>query len=694
MLFLLISIFMNNPTISIKPPMAKVEPHIFHEFGHERVDNYYWLKNRENPEVLDYLKAENDYTDAQATKWRNLQEQLYKSMRARVKEQDESLPSWDNGYFYYTKTETGKEYYKVYRKQDKPGAKEELVLDVDKMAEGHSYFSVGTFEVSPDNKTLIFAVDTLSRRQYTVWIKDLITGKMQSLGITNTSPDYVWANDSKRFAYIANNPETLLSEKVKLHILGQNPDKDITLYTEQDTRNYIGISASRNRKYLFLNSVATLSSEIWYSSLDSPDLHLQLFAPRRDKVKYEVDAQDNRFLIITNAKEKNFSIMQCPLEKTHYENWTELIKQPAGMLIKDLEVFREHLVLLERDQRGLSQIRIVDKANNSKYLTFADQDYFLGLGANNAYDLRKLRISYSSLVQPATWYDYDLATDKKLLLKQKQVPNYNPAAYIAERIMVPVRDGISVPVSLVYRKDMSPKLRSRPLLLYGYGSYGMIIDPNFSVAKTVLLDRGVTFAIAHIRGGEDLGRDWYEQGKLLKKKNTFFDFIDVAKYLVAQGYTDSSQLFAEGRSAGGLLMGSVANMATGLFKGILAGVPFVDVLTTMQDTSIPLTTNEYDEWGNPTQKEYYDYISTYSPYDNVVAKDYPNMLVSTGLYDSQVQYWEPAKWVAKLRTLKTDKNLLLLKTNMTAGHGGASGRFAYLDEIAFEYAFLLHLLKF
>lgn len=674
-------------------PKAKVQAHIFREFGYERVDNYYWLRERDSPQVLDYLRAENEYTNKKAENWRILQDSLYRAMRIRVKEQDESLPVWENGYFYYTKTETGKEYYKIYRKQDVAGAKEELLLDVDAMAEGHTYFSIGAWKVSPDNKTLLFGVDTVSRRQYTVWLKDLVTGRMQSLNIINTAPDYVWLADSKHFVYIENNSETLLTERVKLHSLATDTSRDTVLYIEKDTRNYLSIYPSRNRKYLFLNSEATLSSELWYASLENPNLELKQFAARRKQVKYDVDVQDNRFIIHTNAEEKNFSIMQCPIDKTDYQYWQELLKHPEGNLIENMEVFREHIVLLERDRMGLSQIRIVNKANNSQYLSFVDKDYSLGLGENYAYNLRKLRIYYTSLVQPPIWYDYDLASGKKILLKQKEVPNYNPAAYVAERILVKVRDKVLVPVSLVYRKDMSPKKQARPLLLYGYGAYGIIIDPSFSISKTALLDKGVTFAIAHIRGGEDLGRNWYEQGKLLNKKNSFYDFIDVAKYLVEQGYTDSTQLFAEGGSAGGLLMGAVANMSAGLFKGILAGVPFVDVLTTMQDTSIPLTTNEYDEWGNPEHREAYEYIKTYSPYDNVVAKEYPNMLVSTGLYDSQVQYWEPAKWVAKLRSLKTDKNLLLLKTNMNAGHGGASGRFAYLEEIAFEYAFLLYLLQ-
>lgn len=674
-------------------PKAKVEPYVFHEFGYERVDNYYWLKDRENPEVLNYLNQENEYTDKMALKWRNLQDSLYKGMRSRIKEQDESLPVWNNGYFYYSKTENGKEYYKLYRRQDIPGAKEELLLDIDVMAEGHAYFNLGAWVVSPDNKTLLFGLDTISRRQYSLFLKDLTTGKTQSLGIENTAPGYVWLNDSKSFVYIVNNPETLLTEQVKLHVLNQVPNKDLLLYQEKDNRNYLSIYPSRNRKYLFLSSNATMSSEIWYAALDAKKPSLKQFSPRREQVKYEVDAQDNKFVIRTNAQEKNFSIMQCPLDNTHYKYWKDLLKHPHGNLIENMEVFREHIVLLERDQIGLLQIRIVNKENKSKYLSFVDKDYSLGLGENNAYDLQKLRLHYSSLVQAPTWYDYDLASDKNLLLKQKEIPNYNPAAYFTERILVKARDGAMVPVSLVYRKDMSPKKQSRPLLLYGYGSYGVVIDPDFSISKTALLDKGVTFAIAHIRGGEDLGRTWYEQGKLLNKKNTFYDFIDVAQYLVDQKYTTSEQLFAEGGSAGGLLMGSVMNMSQNLFKGILANVPFVDVLTTMQDSTIPLTTNEYDEWGNPSQKEFYEYMKTYSPYDNVEAKEYPNVLVNTGFYDSQVQYWEPAKWVAKLRALKTDNNLLLLKTNMNAGHGGASGRFAYLEQKAFEYAFLIYLLQ-
>lgn len=680
----------------IPPPIATVKDHIRVIHGDTVADPYFWLndyfkKGPDSGAVLEYLEAENAYTEAMMKETEGLQTTLFGEMKGRIKETDESVPVLRHGYYYYTRTEDGKEYFKYCRKKGSLDAPEEILLDVDALAQGYAYYAAGGFNVSPDNRLLAYGVDTVSRREYTIYIKNLETGELLSDVIPGSTGGSVWSNDNKTLFYTSKNPVTLLTEKIKRHELGTATDKDVTVYHEKDNTNYIGVGKSKNRKYIFIYSGGTLSSETRFLDADNPTGEFKVFQPRIKDVLYSVTALEDRFLVVTNQDAQNFKLVETPLDKTGQENWKEVIPHRSDVLLSDVDEFKDFVVVSER-KNGLTQVAIRNlKTGGEHYLDFGEAAYTAYPSANPEYDTQVLRYGYTSLTTPSSTYDYDMVAKNKTMLKQQEVVGgYNPADYVTERLYATAADGTKVPISVVYKKGFK-KDGTEPLLLYGYGSYGASMDPGFSSSRLSLLDRGFAFAIAHIRGGEEMGRYWYEDGKLLKKKNTFTDFITCGEFLVEQEFTSPAHLYAQGGSAGGLLMGAVANMAPQLWNGVISQVPFLDVVNTMLDETIPLTTNEYDEWGNPNNKEAYDYIKSYSPYENIEAKDYPNILVTTGLHDSQVQYFEPAKYVAKLRTLKTDNNVLLLKTEMAFGHGGASGRFDYLKEVALEYAFLLAL---
>ena len=678
-----------------KAPVAAIVPHNRIIHGDTVVDNYYWMidyfkKGPDSTKVVDYLKAENAYLETMMKSTKQFQDDLFKEMKGRIKEKDESAPVFRNGYFYYTRTDDGKEYYKYCRKKGSLTAKEEILLDVDDLAKGHSYYSATGFSVSPDNKLLAFGVDKVSRRQYTIYIKNLETGEVYKDAITNTEGDPIWANDNKTIFYTSKNAVTLLSEKIKKHILGADAKSDAVVYDEKDNTNYIGVIKSKNDNYIFIGSQGTLTSEYRMIDANKPEMPFVVFAARSKDVLYDVYPVDGKFLIRTNWNAKNFRMMECPLDKTAKENWKEVVPHRADVLLENIEEFKDYVILSER-KNGLNELRVLKKDGSDYYMKFDEPVYTASVGANPEYNTKKLRYNYTSLTTPNSTYDYDLATkDQKLLKQTEVVGGYDAKDYVTERVFATAKDGAKVPIALVYKKGLE-KDGNAPLLLYGYGSYGSSSNATFSSLRLSLLERGFVFAIANIRGGQEMGRQWYEDGKLMKKQNTFTDFIAAGEYLIDQKYTSKGHLYAHGGSAGGLLMGAIVNLAPDLWNGIIADVPFVDVVNTMLDESIPLTTNEFDEWGNPKQKAAYDYMKSYSPYEKVEKKSYPNMLVTTGLHDSQVQYFEPAKWVAKLRATKTDKNVLLLKTNMEFGHGGASGRFDYLKDYALRWAFLFSL---
>ncbi|MBB2953007.1 S9 family peptidase [Sphingobacterium sp. JUb56] len=683
-------------TKGIQAPLAVIKPHKRDIHNDQVIDDYYWMNNffKEGPDaelVIDYLKKENDYTNAVLKPTEKLQEQLFQEMKARIREKDESVPYLKNGYYYYTRTEDGQQYFKFCRKKDELNASEEILLDIDAMAVGYAYYATTGFSVSPDNNLMSFGVDTVSRREYTIFIKNLLTGEIYKDEIPKTSGNSTWAKDNKTLYYTAKNPGTLLSEKINRHTLGTLVDDDVTVYEEIDNTNYIGVGKSKNGEYIFIESEGTLSSEVFYLKSDDPAGNFQVFQPRMKNVLYHVTALEDRFLIVTNEEAKNFKVMQCQLGMTSREHWRAFIPHREDVLVSEVDEFKDYLVVTER-KNGLSQIAIHNLQNEEQYyLDFGEVAYTVYPSTNVEYDTQKLRFGYTSLVTPLSTYEYDMVTREKILLKQQEVVGgYDTHAYSTERIFAKASDGTAIPISLVYKNGIK-KDGSAPLLLYAYGSYGYAIDPTFNSARLSLLDRGFVYAIAHIRGGEEMGRQWYEEGKMMNKINTFTDFISCGHYLIDQKFTSLGHLYAQGGSAGGLLMGAIANMEPNLWNGIIAQVPFVDVVNTMLDEGIPLTTNEYDEWGNPNEKEAYYYMKSYSPYENIEGKEYPNILVTTGLHDSQVQYFEPAKWVAKLRKMKTDHHVLLLKTDMEYGHGGASGRFDYLKDIALNYAFLFAL---
>ncbi|SJZ54073.1 oligopeptidase B [Chitinophaga eiseniae] len=681
---------MNNQE-NFQPPVAEKIPKELTIHGDTRIDNYYWMNNREDPKVLSWLTAENAYLDSVMAPEKDLRTKLFEEMKGRIKETDMSVPYLKNGYYYYSRFEKGKEYPIYCRKKGSLEADEEIILNVNDLAVGHTYCAVTGLSVSPDTKLLAYGIDTVSRRRYTIHIKNLETGEVFTDAITETTGGSCWANDNKTFFYSRKDTVTLRADRIMKHVLGNNADKEV--YHEKDETFSLSLQKTKSGKYIIIHSGSTLSSESRVLDASKPDGAFAVFQPRTKDMLYDIDHKDDKFYIITNWNALNFRLMETPLDKTGRDHWKEVIPHRSDVLLSGLDVFKEFMVLEER-KNGLTQIRVInDKTHQEKYLSFAEPAYDAYLGNNPEMDSKELRYHYTSMITPNSVYDYNMETGKQELKRQQEVlGGYDPKNYTTERLMATATDGTKVPVSIVYKKDFH-KNGKAPLLLYGYGSYGNSIDAGFSSNRISLLDRGFAFAIAHVRGGQEMGRQWYEDGKMFKKKNTFTDFIDCADFLVKQNYTNPGQLYAMGGSAGGLLMGAVVNMRPELFHGVVAAVPFVDVVTTMLDESIPLTTGEFDEWGNPKNKDAYEYMKSYSPYDNVTAKDYPNMLVTTGLHDSQVQYWEPAKWVAKLRELKTDKNMLLLHTNMEAGHGGASGRFEALKEVALEYAFFLKLAK-
>ena len=704
------TVLMSAPLTSVAataavPPDAVQKPHVVKApFGAERNDPYYWLRDdkRSNPEMLAYLNAENAYADAVLAPNKPLQEALYEEIVARIKQDDASVPYRDRGWWYYSRFEKGKDYPIHARRKDGPGvnalsiqqaneagdfAAEHVLLDVNKLAEGHDYYSVGDYEVSQDNRLLAYADDTNGRRQYTIRFINLETGEKYPETIAGVSANLVWADDNKTLFYVENDPETLLTVRVKKHVLGTLASNDKLVYEEHDDSFYMGIGRTRDEKFITIGVSSTVSDELRYAPAADPDSFTVLAARARD-VEYDADHFDGRWVIRTNADgAKNFKIATAPSDATSRKQWKDWVAHDEQVFVEGFELFDGFAAIAERSE-GLERIRLLKDGATPEFVKADEPAYSMGLSVNSEPDTDWLRYSYTSLTTPGTTYELNVKTGERRLLKQQPVPGYDPSQYATERVWVEARDGTKVPVSLVYKKGFK-KDGTAAMLQYGYGSYGASMDPGFSTTTVSLLDRGMIYALAHIRGGQELGRAWYENGKLLNKMNTFTDFIDVTEALVKQGYAAPDRVAAMGGSAGGLLMGTVSNLAPEKYRAIVTQVPFVDVVTTMLDPTIPLTTNEYDEWGNPEQQKFYDYMLAYSPYDNLAAKAYPAMFVGTGLWDSQVQYWEPAKYVAKLRDVNTGTHPVVFRTNMDAGHGGKSGRFRRYRETAEYYAFVL-----
>ena len=674
----------------MKAPLAKKIDHIIEKHQDVRNDQYYWMNQRENPEVLQYLEEENKYADFVMKDTETLQSELFEEMKARYKKDDASLPYFFNGYWYIVRYEDGKDYPIFTRKKETLEASEEILLDANQLADGLEYFEIGSLTVSPDNKILAFSYDKVGRRIYEINFKNLETGELYTDKIENNTGKIVWANDNQHVFYITKD-ESLRAEKVYRHKLGEL--ENVLVYHEEDDTFDVGLFKTKSLDYIFIATSSTNEDEQRFIPADNVNAEWTIIQPRTEDLEYSVEHYGDLFYIITNADDAtNFKIVTTPVTQPSKENWVDYIPHREEVLLEGFEIFKNYFVIEERTE-GLLQIKIINnETETSHYLEFLDPTYTAYISINLEFDTKILRYGYTSLTKPNSTFEYDMETETSTLLKQQEVlgGKFDADNYVSERIWATARDGKKIPISLVYNKNTEKKADT-PLLLYGYGSYGVTIDASFSNVRLSLLDRGFIYAIAHIRGGEYLGREWYEDGKMLQKKNTFTDFIDAGEYLTEINYTSPQHLYAMGGSAGGLLMGAVINMEPKLFAGVVAQVPFVDVVTTMLDDSIPLTTGEYDEWGNPNEEEYYQYMKSYSPYDNIVAQDYPNMLITTGFHDSQVQYWEPAKWTAKLRELKTDDNILIFKTDMTSGHGGASGRFESLKEIALEYAFLLKI---
>ncbi len=677
----------------IAPPICEKKSKELVAHGDVRIDNYYWLNDRSNPKVIEYLNKENEYTEEKLKKTESLQKELYNEIKGRIKEDDQSVPYFYNGYYYISRFEKGSEYIIKSRKKGSLDAKEEILLDCNELAKGHEFFQLGDNEISRDNKIIAYSSDIVSRRLYDIHFKNLETGKLYADEIPKTTGGITWANDNKTIFYTLQDEETLRSYRIMKHVLGTPVSEDVLVYEEKDEEFDCYVYKTKSEKYIVIGASSSLTSEYQILNADTPNEKFELFAPRKEELEYDIYHKDNHFIIKTNLKAPNYKVMIAQENKTQVENWKDFLPYDSEILTEDIDLFDEYIVIGER-KKGLTQLKIVKLEDKSLYyIPFNDPTYIAETSTNIDFNTKKLRYNYNSLTTPNSTIEFDMETKKQIVLKQQEVVGgYNPSDYISKRLFATARDGAKIPISLVYKKTTELNGET-PLLQYGYGSYGYNIDPSFSTSRLSLLNRGFVFAIAHVRGSQTLGRSWYENGKFLKKKNTFYDFIDCSKFLIKEGYTAPDNLFAEGGSAGGLLMGAIINYNPELYKGVIAAVPFVDVVTTMLDASIPLTTGEYEEWGNPNDKTYYEYMKSYSPYDNVKSQNYPNLLVTTGLHDSQVQYWEPAKWVAKLRELKTDKNLLLLKTNMKTGHSGASGRFEYIKEIALEYAFILSLVN-
>ncbi len=674
-------------------PRARKIPKELTIHGDTRIDPYYWLNDRDNPEVIAYLKQENAYYKAATAHTRDFQKKLFAEMKSRIKEDDMSVPYKQNGYWYATRYETGKEYPIYTRKKGTQAADEEILFDCNLHAEGHEYFNLRGISVSPDNKLAAFGTDTVSRRQYQIQIKNLLTGEVYPDRIENTTGSSVWAADNKTMFYVWKDPVTLRAEKVYKHVLGTPAEQDELVYHETDDSFNAYVYKSKSKKYIIIGSTSTLTTEYRLIHADEPDAAFQVFSPRERGLEYAIYHYGEHFYIMTNKDgATNFKLMKTRVERTASKFWEEFVSHREEVLLEDIEIFRDFYVLSEREN-GLNRLKLIRWETRESYeIPFESETYIAYPYVNPDFNSRKFRYVFNSLSAPYAVIDFDMYSRTQEVLKEQEVlgGDFDKNNYLSERIWAKARDGSKIPISLVYHKD-TPLDGNSPLFQYGYGSYGSTSDPHFSTIRLSLLDRGFIYAIAHVRGGEYLGRPWYDDGRLLNKKNTFTDFIDCSQHLINTGYTSPKHLYAYGGSAGGLLMGAVLNMAPELYHAIIAAVPFVDVVTTMLDESIPLTTGEYDEWGNPNVPEFYAYMKSYSPYDNVKKQAYPHMLVTTGLHDSQVQYWEPAKWVAKIRDLKTDKNKLFLDTNMDAGHGGASGRFEALKETAKDFAFLLDL---
>ena len=679
---------------NLKEPIAEKIEKKLSIHGDTRIDEYYWLNQRGDKKVIDYLNAENSYRDLYMKDYKGLEEELFQEIKSRIKEDDSSVPYLDNGYYYYTRYEKGKQYPIYCRKKGNLEAKEEVLIDANIMSEGYDYFRVGDIEISPDDKVMAYSIDTLSRRIYTIYFMNLETREVHKENIKNTSGSITWANNSKTLFYNLKDIETLRTDRVMMHNLNSNStDKEI--FFEEDETFSVYSYKTKNDKYIIIGSSATLSQEFRYVSADSPNKDFKIFQKRVNGLEYSIDHFNGKWFIRTNKdKATNFKLMICDENKTNKENWKDYISHRQDVLLEDIDLFNNHLVITER-KTGLRRIEIRPwKGGNSHYIEFEDEAYSLYSSTNLETNTNKFRYSYSSMTTPNSVIEYDMNSKEKIILKETEVlgGKFDKNNYVSLRVWAPARDGKKIPISLVYRKDMY-KNGENPLLLYGYGSYGITNNASFSSVRLSLLDRGFVYAIAHIRGSQYLGREWYDDGKMFKKKNTFYDFIDSGKFLIKEGYSNDEKLFAMGGSAGGLLMGAVVNMEPKLFRGIVAGVPFVDVITTMLDEDIPLTTFEYDEWGNPNNKDSYDYMLSYSPYDQVEEKEYPAIFITTGYHDSQVQYFEPAKWIARLRDRRTNNEPLLMYCNMDAGHGGASGRFEAYKETAMEYAFFISLLE-
>ena len=688
----------------VKTPKAEIQAKSLTVHNSTRIDNYFWMrltddqktaknKDAQTQKVEAYLNSENEYFDKVTASTNNFQKELFEEMKGRIKEDDTSVPYFRNNYFYITRFEKGSQYPIYSRKKENLEAKEEILFDVNKEAEGYEYFQLGGLNVSPNNTLVAFATDTVSRRQYTIQIKNLETGNILTDKIENTTGGSVWSNDNKTLFYTKKDPLTLRSSSIYRHILGTDASEDVIVYEEKDETYSTYVYKTKSHKFIVIGSSSTLSSEFRIISADKPYGDWKIIQPREDNLEYSLAHYGDYFYIQTNKDGAlNFKLMKTPVNKTAKENWVDVIPHRNETLLEDVSIFKNYLVIEERTQ-GLGRIRIKTwDGKEDYYLPFDEETYSAGVYANPEFDTEVIRYSYNSMTTPNSVIDFNMRNQTKEVKKEQEVlgGKFNKSNYKSERVWATARDGKKVAISLVYHKDTELN-KDTPLLQYAYGSYGYTISDGFSSTRLSLLDRGFVYAVAHIRGGQYLGREWYNDGKMMNKKNSFFDFIDCSKYLIENKYTSAKHLYAMGGSAGGLLMGGISNFNPELYNGIIAAVPFVDVISTMLDESIPLTTGEFDEWGNPKEKEAYDYMLSYSPYDQVEAKDYPNMLVTTGYFDSQVQYWEPAKWVAKLREVKTDNNILLLHTNMDVGHGGASGRFDSLKETAIDYTFLLAL---
>ncbi|WP_194850355.1 S9 family peptidase [Nonlabens antarcticus] len=678
--------------MDIKAPKAQKVPHTHEIHGHKRHDNYHWMKERDAPEVISYLNEENEYYEKMTANTADLKESLFEEIKGRLKEDDESVPYLYNGYWYFTKMEIGESYPYYYRRKDDTDHTE-LLFNVNDMATGHEFFKLSGINISPNNNLVAYGIDAVGRREYSLFVKNLETGEIKADAVLGTTGSSVWANDNYTLFFVRQDPKTLRANKIFKYSLDQNVNDAAVIFEEKEDTFNCFVYKTMSERYIMIKSSSTLSDEIQYIDASQPDSTFKMIQERQPEMEYSVSHYGDHFYIMTNADgATNFKVMQTPIESPQMEHWVDLIKHDPASLLEDLDIFKEFMVITDRFN-GLNRIRIKSWDGTVDYfLPFTSETYTAMTSANFQFDSELLRYSYNSLTMPPSVIEFNMRTKEEVILKTQTIedPDFNPDDYASERVWATAADGVQIPISLVYRKDQR-KADGNPLLQYGYGSYGHTIDPYFSISRLSLLNRGFVFAISHVRGGEYLGREWYEQGKMFQKMNTFTDFVACGEYLVDNAFAKAGHLYASGGSAGGLLMGAIMNLAPQLYNGILSAVPFVDVVSTMLDDSIPLTTGEYDEWGNPNNKDSYEYMLSYSPYDQVIDQEYPNVLVTTGYHDSQVQYWEPAKWVARLRDHQKGTQVILFKTDMTSGHSGASGRYDALKEVAIDFAFLIDL---